>query len=55
MKDKRTKKYIVRELLNGYGIFENKRKSTCIRVFYKHIDAINYSFRLNTDYNELVK
>ena len=55
MKDKRIKKYIVRELLNGYGIFENKRKSTCIKVFYKHIDAINYSFRLNNDYNELMQ
>ena len=54
MKDKRIKKYIVRELLNGYGIFENKRNSTCIKVFYKHIDAINYCSRLNLDYNDLI-
>ena len=48
-------KFIVRELLNGYGIFENKKKSTCIKIFYKYIDAVNYCSRLNLDYNNSIK
>lgn len=42
-------KYIVRELLNGYGIFSRTQKSVCLHKFYKYIDAINHCYRLNNN------
>ena len=40
-------KYIVRETLNYWGVFENKRLSTCIKVFYNKKSAEQYCNDLN--------
>ena len=46
-------KYIVREVLNYWGVFENKRLSTCIIYFHNKKKAEQYRNDLN--YNELLE
>ena len=40
-------KLIVRETLNYWGIFENKRLSVCIVCFYDKKSAYNYCTMIN--------
>ena len=40
-------KFIVRETLNYWGVFENKRLSVCIVYFYDKKSAYNYCKMIN--------
>ena len=40
-------KYIVREILSYWGVFENKRLSSCIVYCYSKISADNYCKMMN--------
>ena len=40
-------KFIIRKTLNYWGVFENKRKSTCIKYFHDKINAEKYCNDLN--------
>lgn len=40
-------KYIVREILNYWGVFENKRLSSCIVYCYSKKVADNYCTMMN--------
>ena len=45
-------KYIVREILNYWGVFENKRLSSCIVYCYNKKVADNYCIMMNDNSKE---